>query len=305
MHTEPSHAGYVLKLQIEYMHDSDVEALKQVNGVQVQVRAAKKSKRQITDVWIQQPALTAPELIHALLTKEGKPRARLLCFPQWMERQLADQVYWHCEAKEEAMLAILQRCSELGMQVMPTKVCMAKRGPTVQWLCNGTAQVPMAAIEGEALAVMRSEGFNISGSWEPHLLQTSDIDSKSTFHKAMACVPMGDTRHNQDQALAELHASDEVAFHPGHPTPGNPGALGGATEELNKQEGCVMTPVLYRQSMAWLVPVVPATQVASLACWLAQRRVHMVDVQPCDMQTRRQHAVLKCTASTGNCYRMQ
>ena len=283
-----------LQMSIQLLQQEDRDALNSVAGVQVSTRALKSGKLE-TKLELDPGEVNSKALLTALMEHAGKPKSRLIAFANWTEGKLGS-VYWLCKAEVAAMHEVTARCQSQGLWLVPTMVRTATLQGEEWWLCNGEACALHAGPEPmDCTTLLRSQGMAISASWEPHLLQLTGIATNKVYFNAMKCLPSGNTSFKLEELPKELTTPPEASFQPGCPLP-----VANMPDTPNKHPaaGCAMVPILHKQSMTWVVPMVPPTQVAALATWLAHKQIQWVDLEPADFRPKQDlKPPLKCKAA--------
>lgn len=269
MQASTENSGAMARLQVPNLREQQVHDLQDIAGVEVVSRTTKR-QRKLWEILLTEKALGAEAVWEALVC-----RGSLTGFCSGPQRAPHGSLYWWCDASVQALHTVVQSCAQLGMTLCPSMVRTAKHGNKQAWLCNGAVWLQNPAA-GEAVATLRHQGMAISASWEPHLLQLTSIPSKQLYFKSMACVPSGSTAHGKDE-VAQLHSCEPHGeWSPAQPVLAADSAAGEATERPGT--GCIMTPVLARRGVTWVVPAVPPGQLAALAVWLAEHRLNHLDV---------------------------
>ena len=297
--------GPVLRLQVLHLQQQQIQALQGVPGVQVRQRATKRQGKLI-EVDIPASAIQLPELAQALVSHRGQ----LTAFCEPSQSTAHGQVFWWCRAEEAALAAVVAACAQHGVALCPTMVKPARmaQAPGTQhevWLCNGHAVVLDAATASNAMPALRAAGHAVSASWEVHLLELSGLPAKQVYHGAMDCVPAAGCDAGDESAAAqqclELDAGEPepTGWQPGVPlpAPAQPDCPAAEVTDQAPRVGCAMTPRLTKHGMTWLVPPVPARQLAALAITLAERNMTRVDARPVEWHNRREAKtaqVLRC-----------
>ena len=272
MQAATENPGAMARLQVPNLREQQVHDLQDMEGVTVSSRTTKR-QRKLWEILLTEKALGSEAVWEALVCKGS-----LTAFGGGLHRKAHGNVYWWCDTNAQALHHVVQSSTQLGMVLCPTMVRTAKHGSKQAWLCNGQVwlQTPEAA---GAVGSLRRQGVAISVSWEPHLLQLTNIPSKHMYFKGMACVPNGDTAHETDE-MAQL----QTCVPPSEWSPGLPlQAMGDATMQ-EPAAGCVMTPVLNKRGVTWVVPSVPSSHLLALAAWLAEHRLDHLEVQQGNLQ---------------------
>lgn len=277
---------HMVSVEVLFFTEQDRELANQLEGVQVSTRkVGKDGSKVLTTVSFTREGLER-QAARALMARQAGLRANLVSFPSWKSGRTDGQVWLWCEAKVEALQAMMASCHGAGIHALPTIVRTAKREGTEYWLVNASAQWGPEAEPFEAMELLRREGMQISASWEQHVLQVSGVSSHELYHRALECVPdhWDKVQHTAEQCikLEDLALEAQERGQPGLPLQPIPPL---PAEEGLAAQGCIMTPVLYKDRMVWVVPVVPGRQLGALARWLAIKRANSVDMEWCDMRT--------------------
>ena len=281
--SEPITDPPAVALQVLHLSEEIRTVLGGMPGVSVNTRSVGKKERKVVDIHLTAEAATDPAWVSALLfPPSGRPTTTVTGFSKWKQGMEDGKVYAWCPATESGLQRLLTAMTATGLRAVPELVRTCRDGDAAMLLINFSAKLKENA-EVDACAQLRTQGLHVTASWEPCLLELSEIPSKLVYSQAAHCVPKGTTCHQAGDTLSTLNTNPQVG-------PQAPAACplvpGNSFDPMPAASGCTLTPLLTKTGLRWQVPVVPINQLLALADWLSTHRIEFVDVQPADRRAK-------------------